>query len=491
MSLTSKVAYNTVVQIIGKVITTLISLVLVGALTRYLGVAGYGQYTTIFAYLAFFGVLADFGLFWIFVREIAKPDVDFKKATSNILTLRIVIGIFIYGLATILALFIPQYDNFHSGIAIIAIASLFLALNSTYVGIFQNKLRMDKAVITDIVGRIIILLLTLYLIKLNHGLNLILWAYAVGNVVNFVLSAYLGRVYVAWRPAFDLPYWKILLKNALPMAIVLILGMLFFKIDTLMLSLMKSSTDVGIYGPPYKILEILILLPAIFMGNIFPIVTRYIYEGDTRLQSALQKSFDFLMILAWPIMIGIIFTASRIIKLMAGADFAVAQTIAPILGHAATSALTLQILAVAVALSFISHLFGYLVIALGKQEKMIKPYVILVVINVALNLLIIPKYSYIGAAITTVVTEVLGLIFAWYVARKYVNLRFNLKVVWQTLFATAFLGVFLYIIGDKLNLILLIISSLMVYTVALYAVGAVSYEMFLNLIPSKKKEMDK
>jgi len=487
MSLTSKVAYNTAVQIVGKVITTLVSLVLVGALTRYLGVAGYGQYTTIFAYLAFFGVLADFGLFWIFVREIAKPNVDFKKATSNILTLRIVIGIVVYGLATIIALFIPQYAHFHSGIAIIAIASLFLALNSTYVGIFQNKLRMDKAVITDIVGRVIILFITLYLIKLNHGLNSILWAYAVGNVVNFALSAYLGRVYVKWRPAFDLTYWKIILKNALPMAIVIILGMLFFKIDTLMLSLMKSSTDVGIYGPPYKILEILILLPAMFMGNIFPIVTRYIYDGDVRLQNALQKSFDFLMILAWPIMIGLIFQATRVIRLVAGSDFVVAHTIPPIWGHAATSALALQILAVAVALSFISHLFGYLVIALGKQEKMIMPYTILVIFNVILNFLLIPRYSYIGAAFTTVLTEVLGLIFAWFVARKYVNLKFNLKIVWQVLFATAFLGIFLYIIGDKFNLILLIISSFVVYTVALYAIGGLSLEMLLSLMPGKKE----
>ena len=61
MSLTRGVAYNTTIQIVGKVITTIISLFIVAALTRYLGVAGFGQYTTIFAYTGFFGVLAVLG----------------------------------------------------------------------------------------------------------------------------------------------------------------------------------------------------------------------------------------------------------------------------------------------------------------------------------------------------------------------------------------------------------------------------------------------
>ena len=74
MSLTRRVAYNTVVQVVGKVLTTLISLVLIAALTRYLGVSGYGSYTTIFAYIQFFAVLADFGFFWFFLREISKAS---------------------------------------------------------------------------------------------------------------------------------------------------------------------------------------------------------------------------------------------------------------------------------------------------------------------------------------------------------------------------------------------------------------------------------
>lgn len=478
MSLTRKIAFNTIVQVVGKVITTLISLVLVTALTRYLGVSGYGQYTTVFAYIAFFGVIADFGFFWILVREIANPKNNFDQAVNNILTLRTVLGVLVYGAAFLIGLLIPQYQDFQWGIGITALASLFLALNSTYVGVFQNKLRMDKATLTDVVGRAVILAITLYLINQNYGLNAILWAYALGNIVNFFLSAWLGRIYIRFRFAFDFVYWKKVFFQALPMGIVLMLNLVYFKVDTLMLSMMKSSTDVGIYGPPYKILEILLLFPAIFMGNVFPAMTRYIYERSEKIHNAIQKSFDFLLMAGLPLVIGVIFTAPKIIAAVAGQEFVTAQTIPSTWVVSATSAGALQILAVAVGISFISHLFGYLVIALGKQTQLIAPNVILVFINVGLNFLLIPKISYIGAALTTVLTEALVLFFSWWVANRQMTIKLNFNLTWRILLANLALGLFLYYWNNSFNLAVLILFSLVIYLVGLWIVGAINRRVF-------------
>lgn len=482
MSLTRKVAYNTVIQIIGKAITTIISLYLVAALTRYLGVSGYGQYTTIFAYVGFFSVLADFGFFWILVREIADPKADIHKSVSNILTLRTILGIVFFGLAFLISFLIPQYHEFRMGIAIVGLASLWLALNSTYIGVFQNKLRMDKAAITDILGRLIILGITIYLIKKDLGLNSILWAYAIGNIINFFASAYLGRIYANFRPAFDFVYWKKVIWQAFPMGIVLLLGLIYFKIDTVMLSLMRSSEDVGIYGPPYKVLEILMLVPSMFMGNVFPIVTRYIFDKDPRVQNALQKSFDFLFLMVVPVVLGVMFTAPRIIRLVAGREFVTAQTIGPVFGIQATSAFALQILIVAVGFSFISHLFGYLVIALGKQAKLIGPYIFLAIFNIGLNLILIPKISYIGAAFVTVLTEILVLVFSWWIAKKHLDIKFNLKIIWQTLFAGVILAIFLAFSARYIHLAILIPVSILLYTLALWLVGGVNKTMVKTLL---------
>ena len=110
-SYTKKIALNTMVQIIGKVITTSISVVMLGYLSRYLGVSGYGEYTTVFAFLGFFAILADLGLYNIAVREVSKSFENAKKVMGNIATIRISLAIFFLLLAPVVAHFIPSYSS--------------------------------------------------------------------------------------------------------------------------------------------------------------------------------------------------------------------------------------------------------------------------------------------------------------------------------------------------------------------------------------------
>lgn len=486
MSYTRKVAYNTAVQVIGKVLTTLISLFLVAALTRYLGVAGYGQYTTIFAFSQFFGVFADFGFFWFLVREISKPEAPQEKIFNNVLTFRTLLALVVFVIAFVAALFIPQYHNFRFGIGIIAAATFWQVLNGTYVGIFQNRLRMDKAALTDVLGRLVILVLVLVQIKTGASLNKILWSYFVGNMVNFLVSAWLGRIYLKFRPAFDFPFWRHILRECWPIFLVSMLSLISFKIDTVMLSLMKSSTDVGIYGPPYKVIEIFILLPGIFMGNVFPIVTAYIYSQDARLQGAFQKSFDFLIIAALPLIAAVIVLAERVIRIVAGQEFVSAHTIGPVLGIPATSVLALQILIIAVGIAYISHLFNYTVIALGKQAKLIGPNIIFVIFNVALNLFLIPRISYIGAALVTVLTEIVVVSLYFRVLRRYLVIKIDLRILPKTILAAIILGLTLYWLRF-LSLWYLVPIGVVVYSIALFLVRAVSKEMIFAIISPKNQ----
>lgn len=481
MSYTRRVAYNTIIQVVGKVITTIISLFLVAALTRYLGVSGYGQYTTIFAFTQFFAVFADFGFFWFLVREISKPDAPQEKIFNNVLTFRTLMALAIFALSFLIGLVIPQYHDIRLGILVIAASSFWMTLNGTYVGIFQNRLRMDKAALTDVLGRLFILGIVLWQIRAGATLNQILWAYFVGNAVNFFASAWMGKIYLKMRPAFDWGYWKKIFWEALPIFIVSMLGLIYFKIDTIMLSLLKTSEDVGIYGPPYKVVEILILFPAIFMGNVFPVVTHYIYSQDSRLQSAFQKAFDFLLITALPVVVGIIFVAQRVIRIVAGPEFVTAHTIPPVFGIPATSSFALQILIIAVGISFLSHLFGYLIIALGKQTKMILPNLFLVVFNVGLNLILIPRISYIGAAIVTVLTETFVVFLYWWVMHRHTELKIDFKILLKVLFAGIILALALYFL-KFLSLWILIPLGALVYLASLWLVRGISKEMILNVV---------
>lgn len=480
---TKKVASNTLVQIIGKVITTATSLILITALTRYLGVAGYGEFTTIFSYVSFFAVFADLGFFSIMVREISKPHSETQKIVNNIMTVRSILGIVVFLLCFIIALFLPAYnDTIKYGIGIIAFGWFWTTVNSTYVGVFQAKHQMYKATLTDIIGRLIILGLVLFFIQQGYSLLAIVWAYAIGNLVNFIGSVILGWNIVPFRFAFDYALWKKMFAEALPMGVVLLFGIIYLRIDSVMLSLMKTQTDVGIYGAPYKILEILALIPGIFMGNVFPIITRYYNENDDRLYAALQKSFDFLVTIALPLVAGTFLLATPIIGFIAGGEFQTTTTINNIFGHPANSAMVLQILIFATGIIFISQIFTNTAVAIGKQRELVWPYVLFAGVNILINLLLIPRLSYIGASIATVITEFLVLITIWQIVKKHlpkIHIKFN--IVWRVVFATLVMALFIYYFA-YLNLFVIIAAAIIIYFVVLYLVGGYNKDMIKMLI---------
>jgi len=487
MSLTRKVALNTIFQIVGKIIVTGLSLVVIGFLTRYLGVEGYGAYTTIFAYVSFWAVLADFGFFWVLVRELSKPGADQSKVFDNVITLKFLFGLVVFVLCSIIGFFIPQYSwTIKMGIAIISASWFWMSLNGTYVGFFQSRLEMYKSVISEIVGRLLIFGGVLWLIRLGSNLEGILAVYIIGNFGNFLLSFIFGSYYIKFRPAFDWYYWKIILSESLPLALLSFIGLIHFKIDTIILSLMKGVTDVGIYGVPYKILEIIILLPAIFMGNVFPILTKYYHDHDKRLAGSIQKAFDFLIILAFPIVTGLIILAKPIINFIAGADYLVASTVS-FANHDITAPIILMILAVSIGFSFILTIFSSLLTVIGKQRSQVMPMVIITVVNVGLNIWLIPRYSYFAASVVNCITNFMMLIWWNALTHRYLGFRLRYKLVLKVFFSTLIMGFFLYIFRSY-NILISVSIGVVVFSLACYLTKVFNKDLIMQILPKVNKE---
>ena len=127
MRLSTKVAYNTIIQIISKIISTALGLVAIALITRYLGRVGFGQYTTIIAFLSFFGIVADLGLTLITAQMISQPGVDQDRILSNLLGLRLVTAIGFLGLAPLVILFFPYEPIIKIGVIVTTASFLFIA----------------------------------------------------------------------------------------------------------------------------------------------------------------------------------------------------------------------------------------------------------------------------------------------------------------------------------------------------------------------------
>ncbi len=475
MGLFGKIAYNTIFSAVARIIAVGISVVSLAFLARYLGKDGFGDYSLILSFLYIFNILADFGLYSLMTREISHPQVDEKKIASNIFTLRIVALLFFLGIAVVLVWLFPYSEKVKIGTAIASLSYLFLSAAQVLMGIFQKNLRIDKAGIADILGRAIQLLLIILFVRLRFHLFWFLVALNLGCFLNFILNWFFARKYLSFGFAFDFSYWKKIIKEAIPIAASIVLTLIYFKFDTIFLSLkiinrssLSPISDVGIYNVAYKVLEGLIFFPAMFVGLIMPLLSRFAVSDRVKFKIILQKALDFLIIFMVPTAIGLVVLASPIVLLIGGKEFLASGPV-------------LKILSIAIALIFLGNLFGSSVIALKKQKTGAYIYLGSMLFNVFANLIFIPKYSYFGASWTTVLTEILVTIFLAALVFREVNYLPRLSVAIKSILAGVFLFIFLKIFPVQ-NLFLLMGLGAIVYFAALYLIGGIKKQDLKLLI---------
>lgn len=480
MRLSTKVAYNTIVQVGSKIVATLLGLFAVAIMARNLGRAGFGEYTTIITFLSIFAIAVDLGLTLITARMISQPGVDEKKVLNNLFSLRFFSALIFLGLSPVVVLFFPYSSAIKVGVAVTVFSFFFISLNQVFVGFFQTKLRMDKVSIAEVVGRAVLLIGVIIVAKTNFGLLGFMGAVVAGSAVSFLLQFIFSQKFVRIGFAFDFSLWGEIFKKCWPLALTIIFNLLYLKTDILILSLIKSQEEVGIYGATYKVIEVLTMIPFMFAGIILPILTANWTMGDKgHYKKVLQKSFDLILILIIPLIIGTQFLATNVMVLVAGQEFA-------------PSGLVLRVLIVAAGLVFISCLFSHAVVAIDKQKKIIGAYVFTGVTSVIGYLIFIPKFSYIGAASVTIYSELAITLFMIYYIIKFTSFFPNLKILFKALLAALVMGVLLYFIpqafyASVLGLILVLIASTVVYFTFLYLFKGIAKEDIHTLLNKKTR----
>ena len=393
MGITREVVKNTVVQIIGKMFTAGIGLICTLLIAKFLGPVGYGRYVFIFVFLSFFIVISDLGITPISVREISRDQNKTDQFLSNVIVMKLFIAIAAIALAVIIVKLLRYPSEITASVYIASALLLFSVFKAVEI-IFQARLKMKYVVIAQIIEGIVHLLLICFIIyyvrkgRLTDFVSAAVFAGLVSSVLLFLSSKKFFRP----KLKIDLRLWGNILRESLPQGIASVLVIIYFKIDIIMLSLMKGDAAVGLYGAAYKFLDLAIFIPAIFMISIFPLMSKFYSENKERLKEIYQKSFYYLMLIAIPLAVCVTFLARPIILLMYGEKFT-------------GSIAALQILIWAVVAIFASQVTGYMMVSINRQRLGMYIAGLGCAINIGLNLLLIPRVGFIGAAWATVVTE--------------------------------------------------------------------------------------
>ena len=466
MSVANKIFTNTLWQVVIRIINIFIGVFNLALITRILGQEGFGFYTTIFAFVQMLMIFADLGLYLALLREVsaAKTQAQENKVVNNIFTIRFVASLVMVVLAPIVIQAFPYSQEVKTGVIFFILAFFFQSLISTLTAVFSKKLAMPKVAITDLFNKIIYLALLYYLFVKSGNLNQILFAQTIVNFFTFILFYKFLRKYVKLRLAWDFTYWRYVWRYTWPLAVTVVLNLIYFKADTLILSGFKSPAEVGLYGAPYRVLEVLTTFPHMFMSLILPLFTAaWIAKNFTKLKNVLQHTFDFFSILTIGMIVGTWLISQPLMIMLAGEEFA-------------GSGLILNILVVATAAIFFGTLFTYLVVALRLQKKMIKFFLIAALVGLIGYFVFIPKFSYWAAAYTTLAIEVLIAVFACLLVKKYWAFKLNFYVMLKSLLAGIVTLAVLWSFKD-INIFLTAILSVIIYTLVLILTRAISKDL--------------
>jgi len=468
MNTYEKIVKNIISLFIGSFVSSLLSIVLSISIARFLGAAIFGGYSFVIAFVALLSIFLDLGYETLLIRDVAKEKLKASTYVNNIISIRIILSILIFGVIFLIINILNFPENVKILIYLFGFSQIINSLSNIFRVTFRAFERMDFEAAVNIFTNILRCSIGLLLLFLGYGLMAIALVFLFSAIIDFFISYLIcEKRFVKIKTQFNLSFFKDTIKIALPIGAIAIFGLIYVRIDTVMLGFMKGDAVVGWYNAAYALILGFSPIPLIFMNALLPHMAYTYSKSKDSLRKVHEKSFKFLFLFGLPITIGIFLLADRFILLFYGQDFL-------------NSVTALRILSFDVLLKFLYLCIWFVLISAEKQNKLVIICGGGALLNIILNLFFIPELSLVGAAMATIITEAFILFMYLYLASKSkLNIPI-IKIIFKPLIACSAMAFFIYYF-DHLNLYTLIIISIIIYLLIIYILKGFSKDE-INLI---------
>lgn len=437
--------------VISQIIASICGFIWTILMARYLGVNNYGILGFAVSVSGILAIIDDLGISAHIVRQVATDNDSTPKYLGNIIPFKIILAV-INLIVTPLILILLNLDGYTILITLLfTIEIIFKSYTNSLFGVFQAFEKGKYQGIGTILMNISTFLFILIAIYADLGLVGISISYILANLLSFIYTYYILNKHIV-KPKFELDweFCKKITLLSLPFAITGILYTIYYSIDLVMLTKLVGNYANGIYNATYKLIAVLNLFYSVYTAVIFPVMSKFFKNDKKLLIISYEKSIKYLMLAIIPIATGTVFYSLDIIQLIYGHEYDAAASV-------------LSILIWTVCLLFISGASNTLLNASHKEVTVTKIYAIAAVFNIILNFIMIPYFSYDGAAITTVLSDLLIVALQTYVIRKLGH-KANKKLYFdlgKIIIGSAVLGISLYFLN--LNMWVAIPVGIIIY----------------------------
>jgi O-antigen/teichoic acid export membrane protein len=395
LKISNQILKNLISLTSAEVLSKIIGLITAAYLGRVLKPEGFGILGFATAFVSYFLLMVNFGLDTYGTREVAKERSIIPKLVNNILSVRLIFASFWFIILNVVIILIDKPVVFKLVLIITGI-NLFvnaLSINWIFLGIEKMWLIAIRQIMTNLISLIGIVILV------NSEKNILIAASITvlsGLINSLWLLGVFKKMYGKISFEIDKTYLKEILKESIPLALSSFMIAIYYNLDMVMLGYMKPERDLGIYSAAYKIILVGIVPFSLILNSFFPSLSKIGLKNSFEFRNIIKHYAIFMF--STGILIGSIlfFNAQTIIKVIFGTRFE-------------SASIPLSILALNLLVIGANMFFGNPLIAWGKQKQYSITVALGAITNIILNVLLIPKYSYIGASFATLMSE--GVVF--------------------------------------------------------------------------------
>jgi len=400
---TRTVAKNTVLLTVGLLTGRALSVVLIRKMTPLLGTAGMGIWGTATDLTAILLVVTNYGLGTLLTREVTRRRVLTSPLFWSAVRVRWLLGAACYAFLLVFVQASGYADLKTAAVLVTGVAVFIEATAMACDAVLQAHEKVQHQSLSQILSAVLYFAAGWWALEAGHGLMGVVWANLGSRVVRLaVVAPLMIRGCGPWRRtpgdapddapdgAAAVPGMRWMLRLGLPMFMATTFGIIYNKVDTVMLSNILGDTPAGVYVLGHRALDMMILVPSLFGFALFPAMARYGMENTADTVRFGERSLRYMLAAAVPLTLFLTFTAGPIIRWFdPGGDFA-------------DSVPVLMIVIWALPLQAANIVFNRLLITADRERAFVAIGLTAMLVNVVLNSLLIPRYSYFGASWATI-----------------------------------------------------------------------------------------
>lgn len=394
------------IQVLCRALGMLASIASVTMTARYLGPQAYGQLTIAVTFMTMWTSLADLGIGTVIVRRVTSGRGDLERLVRINGGLYVMYCLPLITVATGGGLLLYHDSAVRVMLVVLSVQLLMTMMTARFEPVFMATVNFSAVAVSDLIGRLATLAVVSYLLTIRADVIWFAVAQLVWPALLLVIQALAAAQHVTLRPVFSFADTADLLRESLPSMGVVVIAILYWRTDGVILSLVSTHAEVGVYGLAYTLAFNTMVLSMFFLKSTLSSATELFARDVTAFAAFMRRSVELMYFLAVPVAVIGVLLARPLIGLIGDQAF---------LGRGTP---TLALLLVAVAVRFVTGTLTQGLFASRYQHFLFRLQIATLALNVMLNLVLDLRFGAVGAAAALVCTEVFCMAIAsWWLHR--------------------------------------------------------------------------